>query len=431
MTLSKILNKILYKIGSNVGNEYHSLTFYKNVSKLGNNVSINGKVTVVKNKGLTIGNNVAIGDNVFFECNAGVIIGSNVIIEEGVSIYSMIPYSINVNKKTSNQSYLPGSVIIESNTWIGRNSVIYPGVLIKSNSVLPPNSLIKEDVSPEDVPNFDQLSKKEENNISIIEKYNENPSEVVFIFSTGRSGSNAMEKLANKNPKNTAFHEPFYAQFKVLSFNYLTGRINREELKLSIKEIYSNALIAQKGKVYLESDQKLVPMIEILAEIFPKAKFIWLIRNPKSFLRSAKARGWFLNDNPQVISKTVLLQPKFTSDACRITGEFVENQVFNKWGNLSQEDKILWYWEYWNDLIGSQLKKISNEQFILKLEEINQKYIDFFKFINNEYDPKWTPEVTNKVKLKHKEKYNNNMENLNLKVYHIEKLHAKFRNLNQ
>jgi hypothetical protein len=149
--------------------------------------------------------------------------------------------------------------------------------------------------------------------------------------------------------------------------------------------------------VYLESDQKLVPMIDILSEIFPNAKFIWLIRNPKSFLKSAKARGWFLNDYPIISHKTVLISPYFTSDACRITGSVIGEFTEDNWNELSQDDKILWYWDYWNNLIQDQFEKVSNKKLVIKLENINSECENIFRFIGNKFDKKWNPEITNKV----------------------------------
>ena len=410
---------------------YFDYIFFKNVRKVGSNVEISGKINVINNSGLTVGSNVYFGNNIEMVCHAGVIIGNEVTISNDCKIISSYPICRN-NYEPSCLSELPLPIIIGDGAYIGKGSVLLSTIDIPPNTVIPPYSTIK---SYSDLPNTRLISEQEKikmnfDFISVQEKYNQLPNEVIFVFSTGRSGSNAIENLANKNNRVNAFHEPFYAQIKTLAFNYCSGFISEEEAKIELMKIYRRAPVTRKDKIYLESDQKLVPFIKIISSLFPKAKFIWLIRSPDSFLKSAKARGWFLNDYPSVWGNQVLLSPEMMSDACRITGDFSGSFTKEEWIKLSQEDKIIWYWKYWNDIIENQLRFVPNDKFLLKLEDINDNVKTFFNFIGDEFNSAWKPEVTNKVKKKHQREYSN-LKDDKIQYYNLEILKQYYSNLNQ
>ncbi|MEG9326624.1 hypothetical protein V6B16_01640 [Salinimicrobium catena] len=428
-----ILTKIFLLIFEPTRVGYFKYLFFKNVQKTGEGVKITGKIKVINNAGLTVGSNVYFGEDVEMRCHGGVIIGNDVIIEDDCRIISSYPVVRN-NYDSTFISELPGSIIIGDNVLIGKGSIIRSEVEIPSNTVIPPYSFIG---TPADLSrttataqNFHGAKRQEYDRVSVIEKYEEFPDEVVFVFSTGRSGSNAIETLANKNPRINAFHEPFYAQIKILAFNYSAGFISEEEAKNNLIKIYLSAPISQRKKIYLESDQKLVPFIKIISSLFPKAKFIWLIRSPGSFLKSAKARGWFLNDYPTVLNNQVLITPEMMSDACRLTGDFTDEFTKEEWLSLSHDDKILWYWFYWNKLIEHQLRSVSNKKYLLKLEDINTNAKSFFEFVSNEFNSDWKPEVTNKVKKKHQKKYSS-VTNNKVNYYDLEKLKDYYSSLDE
>jgi len=408
---------------------YYNYLFFKNVSKVGDRILLSGKVSVINNAGLTVGSGVCLGDNIELRCHAGIIICDNVKVEDNCKLYSSYPICKDRNYNEL-LAEMPGSIIIGKGTVIGKGSIIRTGLNVPPDSVIPPFSIIKNEA---DLINILELNNETNlvgevfDKVSVLEKYELAPEELVFVFSTGRSGSNAIENLANKNPKINAFHEPFYSQLKTLAFEYSAGIIDCKMAESALRKIYYNAPIAKKSKIYLESDQKLVPFIKIISKIFPKAKFIWLIRSPESFLRSAKARGWFLEDYPNFSNGKILITPEIMSDACRATGDYCGEFSSQEWFDLSHDDRILWYWKYWNNLIENQFNDIHNEKIILKLEEINDRAESFFKFICGEYKSEWHMEVTNKMKKKHIQNYSEDVES---KHYDIEKLRYKYDQLN-
>lgn len=432
----KLQRKIIIKIGAVlIGLErwitrlyYHAL-FHKNVEKVGKGIKISGEIKVVKNTGLIVGSDVFFGRNVEIVCHAGVVIGNGVTIHDGCSIISSYP--IFKNKfEPSFLSEIPGSINIGEGSVIGACSTILCGIDIPPNTIVPPYSKItqSEEFIRKTTVKVSEIKPMNFETISVMNKYSNFPDEVVFVLSTGRSGSNSIETLANENKNVNAFHEPFYAQLKILSLEFCTGLISENEARLRLLNIYSNAPITRNDKIYLESDQKLVPFIKILASIFPQAKFIWLIRSPQSFLNSAKARGWFLNDHPVIFNNKVLITPQLMSDGCRITGDLVGDFSVEDWFSLSQEDKIIWYWKYWNSLIESQLSLISNQRLQLKLEELNGKTETFFHFIGGEFCPRWKPKVKNKIKKKHMNDYSNSNSN-NLSYYNLNELMVEYSSL--
>ena len=72
--------------------------------------------------------------------------------------------------------------------------------------------------------------------------------------------------------------------------------INDHQVKEQLRLLY-NGVNVYPNIVYGESDQKLSNLVPFLRDIFPKAKFIWLLRNPVDSVNSMHSRGWFADQD--------------------------------------------------------------------------------------------------------------------------------------
>ncbi|MEX2566787.1 MAG: hypothetical protein WD431_12650, partial [Cyclobacteriaceae bacterium] len=339
-----------------------------------------------------------------------------------MKIHSYFINYFNENGKLIENSAVlnPLNVVIEEDVWIGNNVIIFPGTTIGKSAIIGNNNTIKNSVKSGKVvfPKFILFNKyllnlfsvrfifyflnhkiKFKNAIGYNDFFNR---EISFVLSTGRCGSHSISKILNQHPQIISLHEPLYQQLSVISINYLSGLMNRDEVKCELIKLYLNLPYIYKNTLYVESDQKIAPLAEILLEIFPNSKFIWLIRNPKTFLESARVRGWYLNDEPIFSKDSVLIVPKFYSQGCRLSAVNINRMEKSEWSNLSQDDKILWYWNYWNYLIKCFINNINIEKiFFLKLEEISKEsknILHFFK-INLNFD--LSIEMTNQMQGHH------------------------------
>ena len=121
----------------------------------------------------------------------------------------------------------------------------------------------------------------------------------VFFVSTGRAGSELLVKLMNESKIGNVYHEPrprmFYSSKLVFEKNvevqtkiiaYLSARYDL--LKKSYLE----------EKRFVETNNRNTFFMRALGELFPKAKFIQLVRHPGDFVRSGIRREYYIrNEN--------------------------------------------------------------------------------------------------------------------------------------
>ena len=110
-------------------------------AKIGKNIKVYGRFTVLNPSNLIIGDNSTINENVHINCRDKVIIGkyvrisSNVQIHTGKLIMNVFP-----------RRHTKAPIIIEDNVWIASGTVISAGVKIGKNSVIGANSVVIKDV---------------------------------------------------------------------------------------------------------------------------------------------------------------------------------------------------------------------------------------------------------------------------------------------
>jgi len=203
---------------------------------------------------------------------------------------------------------------------------------------------------------------------------------IFFILSTGRAGSTSIAAILNQHPDITCLHEPNRLLIR-LSTEYAHGLKTREEVKQELTYYYTKTSIFP-GVVYGESDHKLFNLAEILAEILPEARFIWLIRNAQDFVASVYGRKWFDEAYLSARLPTVnlveqqLIQYRMDGHQC---GAFTKEA----WEKMDQFEKVCWYWHYYNKTIEKQLQALPAERWhFVRLEELGEDISSLLQFLN-------------------------------------------------
>jgi hypothetical protein len=190
----------------------------------------------------------------------------------------------------------------------------------------------------------------------------------IFIVSTGRSGSTAISLAISLIDGCECFHEPEPALIREASL-YRYGEIEKRDLKKIIKESRPKS---KNEKIYCESNQKLSLIIPVLAEIFPGARFLWLIRNGLDFVASAEQKRWYARESEDGVPYeqcSSIVQDWIDG---RIEGDRCEEVSPARWNGMSHFERCCWYWNYVNTVIQGDLKKhASGNCARLRLEDIN------------------------------------------------------------
>jgi len=153
-----------------------------------------------------------------------------------------------------------------------------------------------------------------------------------FVLSTGRCGTGLITKILDKSPKLLVYHNPKPELEYVSSFIHRTSP-SLESLKLSIItarfDLFVNSFL--RGRIFIETNNRITFFAPALAELFPNAKFIHLIRNPADFIRSGMRRKYYKKNT-------------------------VQHQRLNpannyEWIRMTRLEKIAWEWNEINSSI--------------------------------------------------------------------------------
>jgi len=189
---------------------------------------------------------------------------------------------------------------------------------------------------------------------------------MLFILSTGRSGTVTLAQLLNQIPGIEAFHEK-PPELVPEARAYLKGDLPRDQLVALLRNTRKPS--ASRFE-YAESNQKFSFIIDALREAFPKARYVWLIRNGLEVVSSwAHRKNYWPHENKGIWS------------AHRIRGDEVGAMSPSQWAGLSPFGKCCWYWAWTNNKIEADLKATDAKWMLLRLEDLDSRIHELASFV--------------------------------------------------
>jgi hypothetical protein len=200
-----------------------------------------------------------------------------------------------------------------------------------------------------------------------------------FIVSTGRSGSQTIARVLSQSQDCICLHEPEPVLVKEATL-YHYGLLSDKMMKAILLSTRTPTL---HGKIYGESNQKLSTLIPVLAEAFPEAQFIWLVRDGRDVVASTYyAREWY-----KPIDEIVDRPEPFTIQLkewtwYRLRGDLTGDMSTPEWETLTRFEKNCWLWTRTNEIIQAHLRKLPQErQMLVRLETLFQQLPDICRFV--------------------------------------------------
>ena len=189
----------------------------------------------------------------------------------------------------------------------------------------------------------------------------------VFVVSTGRAGSELLVKLFKAAGLKSVYHEPHPRMFLGSKMSYELCVENIEIKKM----VYLNARYDLIKMTYLqnerliETNNRLTFFLDSLAYLFPRAKFIHLIRHPGAFVRSGIRRKYYRGNE---------------NDDGRMT-PLADDPIYNLWDEFNDIEKIGWLWNETNSIIEIVKKTMGRERILTVLSENLFSMPDIFQEI--------------------------------------------------
>jgi len=107
-----------------------------------------------------------------------------------------------------------------------------------------------------------------------------------FIVSSGRSGTQLMEKVLGMYPQVEMHHEYLCTHVQPLAVRYYMGLISLDEVCDAFATLHGSSILYCARDFWGDSSNKLSWLIEALDRLFPNAKFIYLVRDGRKVTSS-------------------------------------------------------------------------------------------------------------------------------------------------
>ena len=360
---------------------------------VGEGVQFDPSVRIDVHYGLSVGNDVIVGKDVYIDAQGGVALCNGVRVCEHATIVSSTPMPANAKSPDMPDERIWSEVFIGPNAWIGPGACVLPGVTIGEGARIAPGAVVLKDVpayatygeshagcdleaavsilrGPEsDLPATDPTG-------GVMRTGREVLPQICFVASTGRAGSQTIADILGMHPHVVAKHEPRNALIK-LSTDYAHGLLTREEAKSTLERMYLDGSVFHEDRTYVESDLKYFNLFPILNEIFPEAKFIWLIRSGDKVVTSTFSRSWFSDSSQDVWHSVFWFYHKF-----RVQGDLSGDLSVEEWAMMTPFQRNCWYWAYVNATIERDFAALAPERkLFLRLEDLDARVDDLLAFL--------------------------------------------------
>ncbi|MCC6222818.1 MAG: hypothetical protein IT201_04935 [Thermoleophilia bacterium] len=194
----------------------------------------------------------------------------------------------------------------------------------------------------------------------------------VFIVGTGRSGTATIADLLSAPPGCVVEHEREPKLLTEVS-DYLAGRIEPGEMAELLSRTRNPEAIGGE-RLSGEANQRLSFVLGPLAEAFPHARLVWLLRDGRTAVASMHHRGWYHPREPEVRSPVVRGWA-----TTRVAGDAVGDVAPDEWERLDAFGRCCWYWSYTGRVIAASSGRLPLLR--VKLEELAERRLDLAAFL--------------------------------------------------
>jgi len=174
-------------------------------------------------------------------------------------------------------------------------------------------------------------------------------SEPVFVLSTGRCGTELLTKLFDATSGVACNHNEAP---ELIHSSVLAWRKGQEDFDAYVEAVRAGRfeLMAEaklRGRRYIETNCRITFFAPHVLALFPKARFIHLVRHPASFVRSTVRRGAYEGTY---------------ADLGRISP--VDGEAAELWSEWSSIQRCAWLWAETNAFIEDFRSVVDSERFL-------------------------------------------------------------------
>lgn len=169
----------------------------------------------------------------------------------------------------------------------------------------------------------------------------------IFVLSTGRCGTKWLTELLRQDPHIRVNHSdyPELIRHSRLAYEqYSEQPCMFQEIIRATRDGYILDAY-RRNQIYVETNNRITFFADAIRAVYPKARFVHLVRHPGDFVRSGLRRDWYKGES---------------HDIGRIRN--ISNPAL--WDTMTDIEKIAWLWNETNQYIETFLKTIEPETFV-------------------------------------------------------------------
>ena len=191
--------------------------------------------------------------------------------------------------------------------------------------------------------------------------------QLVFVVGSGRCGTKMIKKLLAGVPHIEARHEYVRNAYQRDAMLYYMHKLPYETMAEKLVDIYGSAAHYSEAKVFLDSSHKLSWVVDILANEFPKARFIHLVRDGRKVVSSFYNKLDNFNDYGAKVQQDWLDEKETVMPP--MTEEYWQAPPQKR--GYDRFPRICWHWVESNYCIFKGLKSVPTERkLFVRLEEL-------------------------------------------------------------
>ena len=212
----------------------------------------------------------------------------------------------------------------------------------------------------------------------------------VFLSSTGRTGTKFFGQMMSHMIKDCySVHEPDTTRVsmpadwisKMAKFGvpkmlwgqyrqqYSLGKLSTTRARGLVTEEKAREYILQNRmayidgihkNIYVESNHLVYGLLDLIAEVFPNSKIVWVMRDPRTWVRSA------------INSTAYHLYGPFDWDAINLSVRaynFPDDPSAEKWNRMTKFERYCWYYQSVNSRALEILKKVPDHR-VFRYEDL-------------------------------------------------------------
>lgn len=192
-------------------------------------------------------------------------------------------------------------------------------------------------------------------------------------------------------------HEYICTHVQKLAALYYMGFVDKVEAKRKLKELHGSAIEYSRKDIWIDSSNKLSWLIEPLNELFPRAKFLMIVRDGRKVVSSFyyKLRNEMYDDENTKVMQTWLEnqeklpipppEKKYWWNVPQSTQRY-----HNEFKSFNRLQKIAYHWDECNRFVLECFKNLKeNQKMIVRLEDVISNEFELEKtieFLGIEYD---------------------------------------------